>query len=61
MVNLPTHETRGARYVALLRERFGPDAADRVADDLSVPCPYDPEHCVLSCARCDQRFAAGFR
>jgi hypothetical protein len=29
-MNLPTHETRAERYVALLRERFGPDAADRV-------------------------------
>lgn len=29
-MNLPTHETRAERYVTLLRERFGPDAASRV-------------------------------
>jgi hypothetical protein len=37
VVNLPTHETRGQRYVALLRERFGPDAADRAGT------PHDPQ------------------
>lgn len=34
MVSLPTHETRHQRYVSLLRERFGPDAADRVPESV---------------------------
>lgn len=37
---IQTEAMRSAKYVALLRERFGPDAADRV-----VPAVPEPDAC----------------
>lgn len=53
MVSLPTHETRHERYVTLLRERFGPDAASRSPEpdpEQPSPLPWGGVH-AFACRR----------